>query len=327
MSGELKHNPTASGSSLDRTDWESPLIHTLDGAEQGDLIFFNGQSLVRLPHGDVPGQVLQTGGHGANPFWGSPLNEGLFGDGSDGDVTISSDTNLTRDMFYNNLTINSSVTLFTKGYKIFVKGIFNNHGIIDNSASYNSGAPEGTLGGGGNGGSGIGGSGYGGGGGGIIYIVAKAIINNGTIRANGANGRNANQGTGNSAGNPGGAVNPGLGGNGGKGGNAIGSYTGGAGGVVTQSTVVLHHYIPLLTFIDSAGKIGGGGGGGSGGTYSYTGACGGGGGGGGGLILILYGTASWGTEEANGGMGGNGSSGGSKGQDGAPGNIYKIKAQ
>ncbi len=95
MSGELKHNATAAGSSLDRTDWESDSIHTLDGAEQGDLIFYNGQKIVRLPHGDS-GQVLQSGGHGANPLWGSPLNEGLFGDGSDGDVTISADTDLTR---------------------------------------------------------------------------------------------------------------------------------------------------------------------------------------------------------------------------------------
>lgn len=61
----------------------------------------------------------------------------VFGDGSDGDVTIGSDTTLSRDMFYNNLTMPSTYTINTAGYKIFVKGtltrsgtgkIFNNGG-------------------------------------------------------------------------------------------------------------------------------------------------------------------------------------------------------
>ena len=46
-----------------------------------------------------------------------------FGDGSDGDVTISGSVTLTRDMFYNNLTIGSGAALDTDGYKIFVKGV------------------------------------------------------------------------------------------------------------------------------------------------------------------------------------------------------------
>jgi hypothetical protein len=36
-----------------------------------------------------------------------------FGDGSDGAVVISSDTTLTRDMYYTDLTINATKTLFT----------------------------------------------------------------------------------------------------------------------------------------------------------------------------------------------------------------------
>ncbi len=43
-----------------------------------------------------------------------------FGDGSDGDVTISTNTTLTRDMYYNNLTVNTAVTLNPAGYRIFV---------------------------------------------------------------------------------------------------------------------------------------------------------------------------------------------------------------
>jgi hypothetical protein len=46
----------------------------------------------------------------------------VFGFGQDGDVTIASDTTLTRDMYYNNLTINSSCDLDTNGYRVFVKG-------------------------------------------------------------------------------------------------------------------------------------------------------------------------------------------------------------
>lgn len=48
--------------------------------------------------------------------------EEVYGFGQDGDVTISSSTSLTRDMYYNDLTINSSCDLDTNGYKIFVKG-------------------------------------------------------------------------------------------------------------------------------------------------------------------------------------------------------------
>lgn len=49
-------------------------------------------------------------------------NQDIFGDGSDGDVTISADTSLSSDMFYNNLTINTTKTLNPNGYRVFVKG-------------------------------------------------------------------------------------------------------------------------------------------------------------------------------------------------------------
>lgn len=47
----------------------------------------------------------------------------IYGSGADGTVTISSNTNLTSDMFYQNLTIADSVTLNTAGYRIFVKNL------------------------------------------------------------------------------------------------------------------------------------------------------------------------------------------------------------
>ena len=47
-----------------------------------------------------------------------------LGDGGDGNLTISSGTTtLVRDMFYNNLTINGTGSIYTNGYRIFVKGI------------------------------------------------------------------------------------------------------------------------------------------------------------------------------------------------------------
>ena len=46
----------------------------------------------------------------------------IYGFGQDGDVTIASNTSLTRDMYYNDLTINANCDLDTNGYKIFVKG-------------------------------------------------------------------------------------------------------------------------------------------------------------------------------------------------------------
>lgn len=47
----------------------------------------------------------------------------VYGSGIDGDITISSNTSLSSDMFYNNLTIASSVTLNTNGYRVFVKNL------------------------------------------------------------------------------------------------------------------------------------------------------------------------------------------------------------
>jgi hypothetical protein len=45
----------------------------------------------------------------------------IYGFGQDGNVTITADTTLSRDMYYESLTINANCTLDTNGYKIFVK--------------------------------------------------------------------------------------------------------------------------------------------------------------------------------------------------------------
>jgi len=45
----------------------------------------------------------------------------ILGDGSDGDVTVSASASIARDMYYDNLTIETGVVLTTAGFRIFVK--------------------------------------------------------------------------------------------------------------------------------------------------------------------------------------------------------------
>lgn len=49
------------------------------------------------------------------------IPDSIYGSGMDGNVTISANTTLTRDMFYNNLTISAGYTLNTAGYRVFVR--------------------------------------------------------------------------------------------------------------------------------------------------------------------------------------------------------------
>ena len=48
--------------------------------------------------------------------------DALYGDGSDGDVTINVNTTLTRDTYYDDLTVEPGKTLNPGGYRIFVSG-------------------------------------------------------------------------------------------------------------------------------------------------------------------------------------------------------------
>jgi len=58
-----------------------------------------------------------------------------FWNWSDWTVVISSNTSLTRDMYYDNLTINATQTLTTAWFRIFVKDTFINNGIVDYSGN------------------------------------------------------------------------------------------------------------------------------------------------------------------------------------------------
>ena len=84
----------------------------------------------------------------------------LFGDGSDLDVTITKSTFLPRDMYYNNLTIESGQTLHPNGFRVFVSGTLTlNKGARisrdgnDYGVDWGAALSAGTLGGSGAGGS------------------------------------------------------------------------------------------------------------------------------------------------------------------------------
>lgn len=73
-------------------------------------------------------------------------NESVYGGGQDGTVVIASNTSLTRDMYYNNLTINNGAYLNTNGFKIFVKNKLTVNGLVGINAGItaNTGTVSGT---------------------------------------------------------------------------------------------------------------------------------------------------------------------------------------
>lgn len=225
----------------------------------------------------------------------------MYGDGSDGDVTIASGTTtLTRDMFYDDLTVDAGATLDTGGYRIFVRNVLTNNGTIRNNGNHATDAANGAASTAGTGLPGTGLQAASGGGGG-----AGANINN---QVQATAGQNGNSGTTSSIISTSGAGGAGGGGAAGSGVSKteFGSGVGGAqiwrnpqlyllsGKFMTTGTSMLYL---------SAGP--GGGGGGAATTTTGTQARGGSGGGGGGLILISAGViAGTGLISARGGDGG-----------------------
>ena len=126
-------------------------------------------------------------------FWGPAAN--FYGDGSDGDVVItaSNHVDLTRDMYYDRLTVEPTATLDTDGWRVFARSVIVCNGTIANlageggGASSNLAAPAGSLGGGAAGGSSdTGGTQRGGGGGGVVVVASPSITGSGVIHADGA---------------------------------------------------------------------------------------------------------------------------------------------
>jgi len=231
----------------------------------------------------------------------------LFLDGSDGNVTLSGANTLTRDMYYDTLTIDSTGIVDPQGWFIFCKTAFINDGLIRMNGGNGNNAAGAVIGTGGTG----------------ATTVGPAF--------GGGNGR------------PGGAVNTNggslgiqislLGGAGGTGGNSDTK----TGGLVTStssqyfnpntimSQIGWFSYIPLTTQPGANignGAPGFGGGGGAGGT---TTAGGGGGAGGGWVFVIAPSISGSGTIECKGGNGGNGGAAdGGGGGGGGGGVVYTI---
>lgn len=210
----------------------------------------------------------------------------LFGDGSDGDVTVGpGTTTLTRDMFYNNLIIGTGRHIDVGGHRIFVKGKCT----IQAGASIHANGAAGALH--------VGGT----------ARVSRAIGGGSA----GANGRENTAGDGADAA----AVTKSLGGAGGAGGDGdtAAGHLGGAGGGVTAPDAVDGgtRGLPFMVtgrLLDGSKVEGGGGGGGGGlGDAVMTTPDGGGGGAGGGVVLICARELdSLGTISANGGAGNDG---------------------
>ena len=256
----------------------------------------------------------------AAPHSGHMSNINIFGGGSDGDVTISSDTTLSRNMSYDNLTIDAGFTLYPNGYIINVKNTLTINGTIsrigNNAPAPTSGGaalPDNRLGGSGVGGPGGGNSNPGGVGGGGDY--------------GGPGGAGATRTT---AGGAMGALSgyvpsslflfslmvteasnsKGGGGGGGGGGQSAGNYGGGGGGGAGVISIFAR-----IIIIGATGEILLTGGVGSAAQGSFGG--GGGGGGGGALFLVYYTYTNNGTIDLSGGMAGQGAYPGTDGGDGA----------
>ena len=286
-----------------------------------------------------------------------------FGSGKDGDVVITSNTTLTRDMEYRNLTIKSGATLNPNGWRIFVLNTL----IIEKGASIsrdgndgedahncpgwgaaqrcrgNGGAPLFAHTVGGSGGGGSGGQGGGGGSG-----------ESGEAGGDGGDGGDisgASGGRGGTGGNkiidylpspflPFLSINPEIaktGGAGGGGGAASSSGSGvSAGGGGGSGGGIIHIFAKHVVLNGNITARGGDGGNGACACYTigHYGCwipAGGGGGGGGGFVLLVYKTKTGsGTIDVSGGQGGKGCTAdngdvGKDGADGKPGHVKEIQ--
>lgn len=108
---------------------------------------------------------------------------GFFGDGSDGDVTISGNTTLAKTMFYDDLTINSGVTLTANSFRIFVYGTLT----MESGAIISRNGAAGAVGA--NGTASLGGcNGSSGGSAGTLNVMSIGTNGGGNVAGSGQNG-------------------------------------------------------------------------------------------------------------------------------------------
>lgn len=200
----------------------------------------------------------------------------VYGYAEDGDVTISANTTLTKDMFYRNLTIDNGFTLTTDAYRIFVFETLTNNGTIDASGS--NGSPGTALAGGGGGSS----------------KVSHSVAVGGTGGAGGTRSPAIAAVAGTSV--------SGGGGNGGAGGSGSA-----AGGTVTTilNRQIDYDHLGVFSVSTAVYLFGGAGGGGGAAPPAPENGAGGGGQGGGVLWVAARILAGNGLFKADGGNGGN----------------------
>lgn len=279
-------------------------------------------SLRALVANDIPNLDASkiTSGYLAPAFGGAGVP--FYGDGSDGNVTISGTVTLVRDMYYNNLTVSGAGNIInTVSYRIFVSGTLDLTGAVINSISRNatvggnaSGATGGTAG---------------------AALTAATLGASGSAGGIGATGTT---GTG-AAGTASTAVTTTLGGTAGTSGAGGGLAAVGTAGVASGAASTNRMAFIDANLIRGAALYTGstGGSGGSAGTGNGVSAGGGGGGGASGSCIIAIfaniikrdGTTAAGAISCNGALGGNGGNavaggGGGGGAGSAGGCIYIV---
>ena len=141
------------GASTDvsRMDHRHKGVHLISAASSNSLfgdVNFIGQGSVGVT---VSGQTVQVSGvdtGGGAGTSASSILQAIYGLGVDGNVTISSPTSLTRDMYYDTLTVNDVLT--ANGWRIFCKTGVTGTGTIRSNGGVggNGGNGTGAAGGG-----------------------------------------------------------------------------------------------------------------------------------------------------------------------------------
>jgi len=237
----------------------------------GDMIYRNGSNVTsRLPVGAEGYLLRSTSGV---PTWEEENLEQDFGDGSDGNLTLTGALTLTDNTYYDTLTIGAGASLNTDGYQLYCKvldlsnapaGAISRNGNAGANTATNTGAAAGTA------------------------FTARVLATNAAGGAGAAGQPNAG-----AQGAAGGAVSVGNGGNGGASGTSGAGGTGAAanaisGGAVTTNMKFGRFEYQFIRGVTSVSGGAGGRGGNSGGGDGANTSRGGGGGGAGGAVLAIY---------------------------------------
>jgi hypothetical protein len=287
----------------------------------GDMIYRDGSNVTtRLPVG-ANGYLLR--GMGGVPVWEEENLEQDFGDGSDGNLTVTGALTLTDNTYYDTLTVGAGAVINTDGYQLYCK-------VLDLSN-----APAGSITRSGNAGTNV--AANAGGAGGSAF-TARVLATNAAGGSGAAGQTNAGV-----QGAAGGAISIGNGGSGGASGTSGAGGTGIAangisGGAVATNMKYGRFEYQFIRGVTSVSGGAGGRGGNSGGGDGANSSRGGGGGGAGGAVLAIYagtiitsGSTPSGVIVAKGGQGGRntnapaaGNVGGSSGAGGGGGGYIYL---